>query len=307
MDLDDVDPSLRKAVRRVPSINPRSAFLRFVGRVAFHFIPVPRIPGVAVSVVELGDVRLRVYRPERQSGDGALFWIHGGGLVVGSPRQDEALCGTTARELGIAVVSAGYRFAPEHPFPAAHEDVYAAWRTAVLNADRIGADPERFVIGGESAGGGLAATLVQRVHDSDDIQPLGQWLFAPMLDDRTAADRSLDAVDHLVWNNRANRYAWGAYLGVDPGADEVPEYAVAARREELGGLPPAYIAVGDVELFHDECREYARRLEEAGVPVTLDVVEGAPHGFENWAKDSEPARALLGRARAWLRSALGGD
>ncbi len=136
------------------------------------------------------------------------------------------------------------------------------------------------------------------------MRPVGQLLFAPMIDDRTAADESLDALDHWVWNNRANRVGWSGYLGEAFGGEDVPRYAAAARRADLSGLPPTYIAVGDIELFYGEDVDYARRLEQAGVPVTLDVVPGAPHGFENWARDAAPSRALLGRARAWLRTAL---
>jgi acetyl esterase/lipase len=159
-------------------------------------------------------------------------------------------------------------------------------------------------VGGESAGGGLAASAVQRLHDAG-AHPLGQWLFCPMLDDRTAARTELDDVGHFVWNNVSNRFGWSSYLGQAPGAPEVAPYAVAARRGELSGLPPAWICVGDIELFHDEDVDYARRLEAAGVPVTLDVTSGTPHGFENWAADTAPARMLVRRARAWLGELVG--
>jgi acetyl esterase/lipase len=193
------------------------------------------------------------------------------------------------------VISANYRLAPDDPFPAAHDDVYAAWHWVHEHATELGVDPGRLVIGGESAGAGLAASLVQRIHDDRGVPPIAQWLFAPMIDDRTAADESLDIVDHWVWNNRANRVGWSGY-----GTDTVPAYAAAARRTGLAGLPPAYIAVGDIELFYAEDADYAERLEQAGVPVRLDIVAGAPHGFENWARETELARALMRRAHNWL-------
>lgn len=273
-------------------------------RLATRVMPVPRTNGVSVVTARSGTLRMRVYRPSRRSGDGALLWIHGGGLLFGDARQDEALCAQTARELGIPVVSADYRFAPENPFPAALDDVRGAWGWMLDQAGELGIDPSRVAIGGESAGGGLAASLVQRLHDDGGVQPVAQWLFSPMIDDRTAADESLDGIDHRVWNNRANRVGWTAYLGVAPGAAELPPYAAAARRSDLSGLPPAFLAVGDIELFAAENQDYARRLDRDGVPVVLDLVPGAPHGFENWARDTEPARALMARARAWLRSAL---
>nr|WP_243851002.1 alpha/beta hydrolase [Modestobacter marinus] len=268
-------------------------------------MPVRTTDGVTVSTVKTDARPVRVYRPDTWLDDGGLLWIHGGGLLFGDARQDEALCAATARELGITVVSANYRFAPEHPFPAAHDDVRAAWRWMQEHAAELGVAPARVVVGGESAGGGLAASLVQRLRDEDGVQPLGQWLFAPMIDDRTAADTSLDAIDHWVWNNRSNRLGWSGYLGGPPGGLDVSPYAAAARQPDLAGLPPAYLAVGDIELFLAEDRVYAERLEAAGVPTTLDVVPGAPHGFENWARDSEPATALLARARAWLAATLG--
>ncbi|MGM1016933.1 MAG: alpha/beta hydrolase [Actinomycetota bacterium] len=273
-------------------------------RVATRVMRVPKIAGVAVRTVKADGIRLRIYLPETRRQEGALFWIHGGGLLFGDARQDEALCAGTARELGIAVVSANYRFAPGHPFPAAHDDVRHAWHWLQEHARELGVDRGRIVIGGESAGGGLAAALVQRLHDGDGVQPIGQWLFAPMIDDRTAADASLDEIDHWVWNNRANRVGWSGYLPATFGTDDVPAYAAAARRGDLTGLPPAYLAVGDIELFHAEVVEYAKRLDRAGVPTELDIIPGAPHGFENWARDTEPARALMVRARAWLAASF---
>lgn len=120
-----------------------------------------------------------------------------------------------------------------------------------------------------------------------------------MLDDRTADDRTLDAVRHFVWDNAANRFGWDSYLGADRGAT-VPPYAVAARAEDLSGLPPAWICAGDIELFFAEDQAYAEGLAASGVDVTFDVVPGAPHGFETWAADTAPARALMSRAHAWL-------
>lgn len=304
LDIEKVDPALREATQKLPATDASNRVTRTFIRTATRFLPSARVEGVTVTNVTLDGVRLRVYRPATHQGDAGLFWIHGGGLVFGNPKQDEALCAGTAAELGITVVSARYRFAPEHPFPDGLNDVLAAWGVALAHAAELGMNAERVAIGGESAGGGLAASLVQQLKDVGGTQPIAQWLFAPMIDDRTAADRSLDDIDHWIWNNRANRYSWSSYLGKDFGADTVPVYAAAARRDDLTGLPAAFIAVGDIELFHDEDAAYAERLERAGVPVQLDVVAGAPHGFENWARDSEPAVALLRRARAWLKDAL---
>jgi len=304
MEIEKVDVDLREATKRMPATDPSKASMRRMAALALRVMPVRRAAGVRVRTVREDGVAVRVYEPEVRRTDAALLWAHGGGLVIGNPRQDEALVSGTAASLGMTIVSAYYRLAPAHPFPAALDDVTAAWGWLRRNAASLGIDPARVVVGGESAGGGLAASAVQRLHDAGE-HPLGQWLFCPMLDDRTAARRELDAVDHLVWNNAANRFGWSSYLGHEPGRAEVPPYATAARRSELRGLPPAWICVGDIELFYEEDVDYARRLEAAGVPVTLDVVPGAPHGFENWASDTAPARMLVGRARTWLAELVG--
>ncbi|HZC06312.1 MAG TPA: alpha/beta hydrolase, partial [Ktedonobacterales bacterium] len=269
-------------------------------------VTIEKVQGISADVPGNGP-RVRVYRPVARRSTAALFWIHGGGLIFGRAVQDDHLCALTARDLGILVVSVEYRMAPEHPFPAALDDCLAGWRWLQREAPRLGVDPARVALGGESAGGGLAASLAQRLHDSTHdsaAKPVAQWLFCPMLDDRTAARQELDGADHFVWNNRLNRFGWRSYLGVEPGATSVPTYAAPARRENLRSLPPAWIGVGDIELFYDETRDYAERLRAASVEVTLDIVPGAPHGFESWAANTSIARAYLGRAREWLSQAL---
>jgi acetyl esterase/lipase len=200
------------------------------------------------------------------------------------------------------VVSAEYRLAPENPCPAAIDDCHTAWTWLRERAASLGVDPARVAVGGQSAGGGLAAALVQRLHDEVGPQPLAQWLFCPMLDDRTAARRDLDRVGHLVWNNRLNHFGWRAYLAAEPGVSKVPRYAVPARRGDLSGLPPAWIGVGDIDLFHDEDRAYAEQLRADGVETQFEVVPGGPHGFEAWGRDTEVGRTYLAAARTWLRT-----
>jgi acetyl esterase/lipase len=305
MDIEKVDPVLRKATQKFSGRAPSKAWMRAAGRLVTRVMPVPKFDDVTVTKTKADGVRVRIYQPDDRATDsGVLFWIHGGGLLYGDARQDEALCAETARELGILVVSANYRFAPEHPFPAALDDLWAAWGWMLNNASILGFNPSRIAVGGESAGGGLAASLVQRLKDAGGIQPIAQWLFAPMIDDRTAADESLDAIEHWVWGNRANRVGWTSYLAGATGAGALAPYAAAARREDLSGLPPAFIAVGDIELFLAENTDYAHRLEQAGVSVQLEVVTGAPHGFENWARNTKPARKLMMKARWWLQNAL---
>ncbi|MDS0134551.1 MULTISPECIES: alpha/beta hydrolase [unclassified Amycolatopsis] len=291
MKLAEIAPELRPRADRLPRVPLEEAGVLPRIRAATAQIQPVEVAGVDVESTP----GWRVHRPRAARPGRTLLWIHGGGFVVGRAAQDDRLCGETARELGITVVSVEYRLAPDAPYPAALDDCHAAWTWA---RDQAGG-PDGVVVGGQSAGGALAAALVQRLCDRGE-RPHAQWLLCPMLDDRTAARRELDDHNHRGWDNRLNRFGWRSYLGTEPGAPDVPSYAVPARREDLAGLPPAWIGVGDIDLLHDESAAYARRLREAGVDATLHVVPGAPHGFEAWAPDTAVTRDYLATARAWL-------
>lgn len=189
--------------------------------------------------------------------------------------------------------------------PAALDDCHAAWGWVQASLGAWGLSPAQVVIGGESAGGGLAASLTQRLRDEGGPQPAGQLLVYPMLDDRTAARRELDAVKHPIWNNFSNRTGWSAYLGHQPDADVVPAYAVPARRADLRGLPPAWLGVGLLDLFLEECRAYARRLQDAGVACELEEIPGAVHGFAVIAPNAPITRDFVGAQVEFLRRRLG--
>ena len=306
MKIDQVDPELRRSVRRMPRLPIRGRTGRRIVRVLVRVSGGVGKPVEGVEIRKLPDQGpgLRVYVPADGGSGAGLLWIHGGGYVIGDVAQDDAFCSATARELGIVVVSTNYRLAPDDTFPAPLDDVFEAWQWFQREAGSLGVEQDRIALGGQSAGGGLAACLAQRVHDVGGVQPIAQWLFAPMLDDRTAARRDLDAVHHRVWDNAANRTGWGAFLGVEPGAERVPDYAAAARRPDLSGLPPTWISVGTIDLFADEDRDYAERLREAGVECAFDLIPGAPHGFEAWAPGTRVSRELLQRSRSWLGARL---
>ncbi|MEJ3651594.1 alpha/beta hydrolase [Actinomycetes bacterium KLBMP 9759] len=248
-------------------------------------------------------VQVHVYATaERERPSGALLWIHGGGYVLGDAAGDHALCSRLARDLGIAVVSVNYRLAPAHPFPAGLEDCYTGLRWLHDNAEELGIDPHRIAVGGESAGGGLAAALAQLAHDRGEVPVCFQMLVYPMLDDRTTLDHSQPRT--LVWSPASNRYGWTAYLGHRPGAAEDRPYAVPARREDLSGLPPAWIGVGDLDLFHAEDIAYAARLADAGVPCHLEAVTGMYHGVLSLLPDAPAVVAFRRSATDALAAAL---
>ncbi|MEL7977630.1 alpha/beta hydrolase [Isoptericola sp. F-RaC21] len=248
------------------------------------------------------DVEIELYHPlHRSRPSGVLVWVHGGGYVMGSVAIGDTFCSDVAAE-GVLVVSVEYRLAPEHPFPAPLDDVMAVLAWVLDHAVDLGVDPERVAVGGDSAGGGLAAGAAQRAHD-EGLPVAFQLLVYPMLDDRTVQRAERDGEWALVWTPPANRFGWTAYLGHAPGDRTPAPYAAPARRADLAGLPPAWIGVGDIDLFHAEDVEYARRLRAAGVAVDLDVVPGMFHGGDR--SSAVPAAEFRGRAREALRAAIG--
>jgi acetyl esterase/lipase len=174
------------------------------------------------------------------------------------------------------------------------------------SARELGLDARRVAIGGRSAGGGLAAGLALMARDRAELKSVFQMLIYPMIDDRTAKAPGVAITDPRVWNHAHNVRGWAAYLPAAPGGPDTSPYAAAARARDLRGLPPAYIAVGDAEVFLEENVAYAARLREAGVSAELHVFPGAFHGWEG----SLPAAAISQRAiaervavlrRAWSR------
>jgi acetyl esterase/lipase len=252
-----------------------------------------------VEVITLGSgVGVRLFRPAGVPEPApALLWIHGGGYVMGTAQQDDALCRRFSRKLGITVASVDYRLAPEHPYPAALEDCYSAL-TWLARLPAV--DPDRVAISGGSAGGGLAAALALLARDRGEIKPAFQLLVYPMLDDRSSSAFGVPTnPNYRLWGPRSNKFGWAAYLG-----DADPQVAVPARRDDLSGLPPAWIGVGGNDLFHDEDLAYAERLKDAGVPCEVEVVPGAFHGFDLVVAKAQVSQRFFARQCDVLRSAL---
>ena len=207
--------------------------------------------------------------------------------MLGKPEGSQGRNQSLASELGCVVVSVDYRLAPETPHPGPIEDCYAALKWMHAHADELGIDPARIAVGGESAGGGLAACLALLARDRGEIPLVFQLLIYPMLDDRTVTEAEPHPfAGAFIWTRDSNRFGWTSLLGCEPGGDEVSPYAAASRATDLKGLPPTFIAVGSLDLFLEEDLEYTRRLLRAGVSTELHIYPGAYHAF-NMVPDAE--------------------
>lgn len=292
----DVHPDLRRIARIAPRqlISRRSlSTIRVLTTLRER-----RSPGASrhAEVITLGSgAGIRLFRPPGVTEPApALLWVHGGGYVMGSAQQDDRVCRGFSTRLGITVASVEYRLAPENPYPAPLEDCYTA---LTWLAGLPAVDPTRLAIGGASAGGGLAAALAFLARDRGEVAPLFQLLAYPMLDDRSSA--TAEKPNYRLWNTRSNHFGWTAYLG---NAD--PRVAVPARRDDLSGLPPAWIGVGTHDLFHDEDLAYAERLRAAGVPCEVEIISGAFHGFDLVAPKVQVSRRFFDSQCETLRTAL---
>ncbi|MEV8034236.1 alpha/beta hydrolase [Streptomyces sp. NPDC086182] len=253
------------------------------------------------------DISLFVIRPLAPPKDGprpVVYHSHGGGMVLGTNRAGVEVVLEWAKELDAIVVSVEYRLAPEHPYPAGVEDVYAGLLWTARHAGELGGDPERIVVAGASAGGGLTAALALLARDREGPRPLGQVLMYPMLDDRNDTPSAHQMAGVGAWDRTANSTAWTAVLGDARGGPDVPAYAAPARASDLSGLPPAFLDVGSAETFRDEVVDYASRIWRAGGVAELHVWPGGFHGFDSFAPHTALARTARATRLTWLRRLL---
>lgn len=287
----------------IPDIVARRETL--YGMLAQMTADLPPNPNVATEDVTIpgpaGDLGLRVYRPAAPSDTRpGVYFIHGGGMVLGNLETDHLTAVMLCEALGAVVVSVDYRLAPEHPYPAGPDDCYAGLQWMADHADELGFDPTRLALYGGSAGAGLALSTALRARDLSG--PSIRFVMAPypMIDDRNETPSSQAITDIGIWDRAGNIEAWGWYLGGQP-ADQ---YAAPSRATDLSGMPPTFIDVGDQDMFHDEDVEFAGRLEAAGVPVELHVYPGAYHASEVFAPTAELSQQIWANRIAALQRAL---
>jgi triacylglycerol lipase len=273
-------------------------------------LPEPPFPArEAWAKVDGGpDVKLVVIDPPSQrSGRAAILHIHGGGMVVGTADNAGKTRQPLALEHDCVIVSVDYRLCPETPFPGPQEDNYAGLLWLVEHAAELRIDPSRIVVMGESAGGGLAASLALMARDRGGPKLAGQVLVYPMLDWRTGGPDDVWKNAHtgeFIWTHAKNQFGWQALRGDYTPTDARKAWFSPALADDLAGLPPTYLITGALDLFLDEDLDYARRLIDAGVPTELHVYPGAIHAFE-MVPDTELQRQAAADMARGLRRLFG--
>lgn len=228
-----------------------------------------------------------------------VLWLHGGGYAIGSPEEAAIMAQRFIAVTPCVIVSPDYRLSPDAPYPAALEDSYASLLWLKDHARELGIRDNQLMVGGDSAGGGLAAALTHYARDKGEVKIAFQMPLYPMLDDRQTCESAIDN-DAPVWNSKSNDNAWKLYLGESCGSTDVSCYAAAARAADFSRLPPAATFVGDIEPFRDETIAYVENLKKAGVPVHFEIYPGAYHAFQQMC----PQAAVSQKAIAFLIDAF---
>jgi acetyl esterase len=279
----------------------RAEYVESAMRLGGALEPVGAVEDVVIARREGDGAALpaRAYRPKALEPVGAVVWLHGGGWCVGDLDGFDRVCRSLCNAAATTVVSVDYRLAPEHPYPAAVHDALLAvdWATG-HGARQLGFDPSRLAIGGDSAGGNLAAVAAR--HRPAALR--AQLLVYPALDPAMDSASYREFADFELLTADAMEFCWRTYLGPDGAAGE-PD-ASPLRADSLRGLPPAYVAVAGFDVLRDEGVAYAEALEAAGVPVTLRRYDDMTHGFIRWGGVVDRTRELIGELGDHARAAL---
>lgn len=235
-----------------------------------HFVPSNYTPGHRI--------RTRVFRPKGAMETlPAMLYLHGGGYMMGIPEMANVFYADILKRRKVAIFSPDYRLSPKDPFPAGFNDCYDVLLWMRDNAKELNIDPDKIIIAGHSAGGGMTAAITLKARDTKDVKPAFQMPIYPMLDHRMITESS-KMQGSTIWDANINARAWGLYLRNVK--DQVSAYASPALNEDYSNFPPTISFVGDLEPFYDENVAYIEALKKASVPVRFKVFKGGYHGFE---------------------------
>jgi len=304
-----VDPDLLPIVDNFPALEMSSESLpamraMFAAQLSEQLLPDLAVRCSEVQIPSGEDNRTiccLMIQPESMAPlSAAILHFHGGGHVLGAPEMNQPELMNWAAELGCMVLSVDYRLAPETPFPGPMDDAYDALRWLNEQAESLGIDPARIAVAGASAGGAMAACLCLMARDLEEYGIAFQLLEAPRLDDKIQQQQGGNPFSgEFVWTREASSFCWNAYL---PDGSTSP-YATAARAKDLTNLPPAFIGVGALDLFVDECLEYSTRLIRSGISTEMIVYPGCFHGFQ-MASGAAVTRRSQADSLLALRNAL---
>jgi len=259
-------------------------------------------PVYEVTDLTVEELPARLYRPDPAADKPVLVYFYGGGWTLGSIETSDAVCRTLANATGALVLAPGYRLAPEHKFPTAVYDCFAAVRWVADNAARLGADPARIAVGGDSAGGNLAAAVTLLARDRGGPALAAQLLVYPNTDYESDTPSLRENTDPLLFNRTSVGWYWGHYLNSP--ADGVDPLASPLRADELSGLPPALVITAEYDPLRDQAEQYAAALSQAGVPVVASRYDGMVHGFFCMAGELDAGRRALAEAAGFLTKTL---
>jgi acetyl esterase len=307
-----LDPQVQKVLDQIAAI----------GAPDLHTLPVPEartamaamagLQGQTEAVAHVedrtlpgpgDDIAIRLYTPDRDRALPLLVYFHGGGWVLGSIDTHDALCRALANAAGCAVVSVEYRLAPEHPFPAAPEDAYAATRWIAENAAALGGDATRIAVGGDSAGGNLAAVVALMAREQGGPRLRHQLLIYPVTDAAFDTLSARENAEGYLLTSEAMRWFWNHYC---PDVTARGDWrASPVRAPHFRGLPPAHVIPAEFDPLRDEGEAYAAHLRAADVPVRCTRYDGMIHGFFSMGGVVARGRAAVGEAVRLLRAAFG--
>jgi acetyl esterase/lipase len=281
-----IHPELRRTARFIRLVLPSYTLRKFllfqkiIKILTFRHPRKLRYENKYITRPDGSRLRICVYAPvEPKQNVPGLLWLHGGGYALGAPEEDEIFIRRFIEASGCVVVSPDYRLSLTAPYPAALEDSYSALLWLKDHCKEYGIRENQIMVGGDSAGGGLAAAIALYARDRKEVALAYQIPLYPMIDDRMDTESAKDN-DAPLWDSKSNDIAWRLYLGELFGKPDVPAYAAPARADDLSGLPPACSFVGSIEPFYDETVSYMNRLRDIGIPVQFKVFKGCFHGFD---------------------------